>query len=105
MRLLGALAGLAISFALPSFAQQKGVADSQSVMHKLSRHLRMVHAHDNHGQGDEHLAPGAGNIDWDRVLTELDRTGFGGGFHPRACGYGRHGAVAGRSQEEQALPS
>ena len=40
----------------------------------------MVHAHDNHGQGDEHLAPGAGHIDWNRVLTELDRTGFRGGF-------------------------
>ena len=54
--------------------------DIYSVMHKLGRHLRMVHAHDNHGQGDEHLAPGAGNIDWNRVLSELARIGFQGGF-------------------------
>ncbi len=55
-------------------------SDIYSVMHKLGQHLRMIHAHDNHGEGDEHLAPGAGNIDWNRVLTELDRTGFRGGF-------------------------
>jgi Sugar phosphate isomerases/epimerases len=51
-----------------------------TVIQKLSGHLRMVHAHDNHGGGDEHLAPGAGFIDWNRVLMELDRTGFHGGI-------------------------
>jgi sugar phosphate isomerase/epimerase len=54
--------------------------DIYSVMHKLGQHLRMVHAHDNHGGGDEHLAPGTGDIDWNRLLGELDRTGFRGGF-------------------------
>jgi len=54
--------------------------DIYSVMHKLGQHLRMIHAHDNHGHGDEHLVPGHGNIDWNRLLTELDRTGFRGGF-------------------------
>src|SRR3954453_5481601 len=38
--------------------------DLYSVMHKLGRHLRMVHAHDNHGKGDDHLPPGTGTIDW-----------------------------------------
>jgi sugar phosphate isomerase/epimerase len=54
--------------------------DMYTVIQKLSGHLRMVHAHDNHGGGDEHLAPGAGFIDWNRVLMELDRTGFHGGI-------------------------
>ena len=54
--------------------------DIYSVTHKLGQHLRMIHAHDNHGNGDEHLAPGNGNIDWNRFLTELDWTGFRGGF-------------------------
>jgi sugar phosphate isomerase/epimerase len=54
--------------------------DIYSIMHKLSRHLRMVHAHDNHGNLDEHLPPGKGYIDWSRVLTELEGTGFRGGF-------------------------
>jgi hypothetical protein len=47
-------------------------------MHKLGQHLRMVHAHDNHGNGDEHLAPGTGDIDWNRVLSELDPTNLEG---------------------------
>jgi hypothetical protein len=50
--------------------------DIYSIMHKLSRHLRMVHAHDNHGNGDEHLPPGKGYIDWSRVLTELELQGL-----------------------------
>lgn len=54
--------------------------DIYGVIHKLGRHLRMVHAHDNHGNGDEHLPPGSGNIDWHRVLGELDIAGFRGGF-------------------------
>ena len=54
--------------------------DMYTVIQKLSGHLRMVHAHDNHGGGDEHLAPGAGFIDWNRVLMELDKTGFHGGI-------------------------
>ena len=62
--------------------------DIYSVMHKLGPHLRMIHAHDNHGTGDEHLAPGNGNIDWNRLLTELDRTGFRGGFILELAGMG-----------------
>jgi len=54
--------------------------DIYSVTHKLGQHLRMIHAHDNHGSGDEHLAPGSGDIDWHRFLTELDQTGFRGGL-------------------------
>jgi sugar phosphate isomerase/epimerase len=52
--------------------------DMYTVIQKLSGHLRMVHAHDNHGVTDEHLAPGARFIDWNRVLMELDETGFHG---------------------------
>jgi sugar phosphate isomerase/epimerase len=51
-----------------------------TVIQKLSGHLRMLHAHDNHGVTDEHLAPGTGLIDWNRVLIELDETGFHGGI-------------------------
>src|SRR5271165_1146594 len=54
--------------------------DIHSVIQKLRGHLRMVHAHDNHGRSDEHLAPGAGLIDWNRVLMKLDQTGFHGGI-------------------------
>jgi len=35
--------------------------------------LRSVHVHDNHGERDEHLWPGAGTIDWKKTM-ELLRT-------------------------------
>ena len=54
--------------------------DMHTVIQKLSGHLRMVHAHDNHGGSDQHLAPGTGFIDWNRVLMELEKTGFHGGI-------------------------
>jgi sugar phosphate isomerase/epimerase len=34
-------------------------------------HLFAVHAHDNHGQKDEHLLPGQGLIDWPAVFAAL----------------------------------
>ena len=52
--------------------------DLDGVVHKLSGHLRMVHASDNHGQHDDHLAPGEGKIDWDKLLVHLARIRFDG---------------------------
>jgi sugar phosphate isomerase/epimerase len=38
----------------------------------------MVHASDNRGQFDDHLAPGDGQIDWGRFLRHLDEVQFSG---------------------------
>ena len=54
--------------------------DLYNVMHKLSGHLQMIHANDNGGQYDDHKPPGEGNIDWNRLLTELSQIEFHGGF-------------------------
>ncbi|MFP4473662.1 MAG: sugar phosphate isomerase/epimerase family protein [Candidatus Omnitrophota bacterium] len=54
--------------------------DLYSVMYKLSGHLQMIHAADNHGDWDAHLAPGQGGVDWPRLLRELHETGFHGGL-------------------------
>ena len=54
--------------------------DLYNVMHKLSGHLQMIHANDNSGNYDDHNAPGEGNIDWKRLLTELSQIEFHGGF-------------------------
>jgi len=54
--------------------------DIYNVMHKLSGHLQMVHANDNRGNYDDHLPPGDGKIDWNRLMTELSETGFHGAF-------------------------
>lgn len=40
--------------------------------------LRMVHAADNHGVRDEHLAPGQGGIDWPRLIAQLHAVHFTG---------------------------
>jgi sugar phosphate isomerase/epimerase len=37
-----------------------------------------VHASDNHGQYDDHLVPGEGNIDWPDVAAALHELQFGG---------------------------
>jgi sugar phosphate isomerase/epimerase len=38
----------------------------------LGKRITQVHAHDNHGQKDEHLFPGDGAIDWPATTTALN---------------------------------
>jgi sugar phosphate isomerase/epimerase len=52
--------------------------DLDTVIHKLSGHLWMVHASDNHGERDDHLAPGRGRIYWRSVIDKLAQTQFAG---------------------------
>ena len=52
--------------------------DLNTVVHKLSGHLRMVHASDNNGQYDDHLPPGEGRIDWLAVVRQLSAAHFDG---------------------------
>lgn len=52
--------------------------DLDSVVHKLSGHLKMVHAADNSGQYDDHLPPGKGAIDWHRLIQHLMEASFQG---------------------------
>lgn len=52
--------------------------DIPTMLRKLSGHLRMVHAHDNRGQSDDHLPPGDGFIDWPALLRQLVQVRFQG---------------------------
>lgn len=54
--------------------------DLYASVHKLSGHLQMVHANDNHAHRDEHLPPGNGGIDWKRLVSRLSEMPFRGGF-------------------------
>ncbi len=54
--------------------------DMHGLVHKLSGHLRMIHAHDNNGANDNHFAPGDGKIDWERFLRDLIEVRFRGAF-------------------------
>ena len=44
----------------------------------LGPHIRHVHVSDNHGQSDDHLPLGEGDINWPRVLDALDDQGYQG---------------------------
>jgi sugar phosphate isomerase/epimerase len=44
---------------------EDGIEISFEAMHE---HVVMIHAHDNHGEKDEHLLPHSGNIDWDAAM-------------------------------------
>lgn len=52
--------------------------DLRTVVHKLSGHLWMMHATDNHGQQDDHVPPGDGRIDWQHLLRQMAGIGFSG---------------------------
>ncbi|NLD99284.1 MAG: sugar phosphate isomerase/epimerase [Fibrobacter sp.] len=54
--------------------------DIYNVLYKLSGHLQVIHANDNYGTSDDHLPPGTGCIDWQKVLFELGETNFHGGI-------------------------
>jgi sugar phosphate isomerase/epimerase len=52
--------------------------DLPTVVHKLSGHLRMLHANDNGGNRDDHLPPGEGRIDWSSLVCQLVKWRFQG---------------------------
>ena len=43
-------------------------------------HVLTTHLQDNHGEQDDHLPPGQGDIDWHEALTALVETGYDGTF-------------------------
>lgn len=57
-----------------------------TAMHKLSRHLRMVHASDNRGHYDDHLPPGQGAIDWPHLCGMLRDNSFRGSIMMEIAG-------------------
>ena len=50
----------------------------ETVVHKLSGHLTMLHANDNNGNYDDHLPPGVGKIDWQSLLKQISDSDFQG---------------------------
>lgn len=52
--------------------------DLYPLVYKMALYLRLLHVHDNKGQGDEHLPPGDGRIDWTTLLKELAAVHFTG---------------------------
>ena len=52
--------------------------DLAGAVPRFSTRLTMIHASDNHGDWDEHLPPGDGNIMWPALLHELCGVSFNG---------------------------
>lgn len=52
--------------------------DMPSLIRKLRGHLQMLHVHDNGGNGDDHLPPGDGRIDWEATFCDLISVDFRG---------------------------
>jgi sugar phosphate isomerase/epimerase len=54
--------------------------DLDTLVLKMAPYLRLLHVHDNKGQGDDHLPPGDGRIDWTALLKGLSAVNFTGAF-------------------------
>jgi sugar phosphate isomerase/epimerase len=52
------------------------VGQLEAFLHEFSKRIVHVHAHDNHGEFDEHLGVGYGNIDWNMFAEYLRRASF-----------------------------
>ena len=59
---------------------------------RFGRRLVHVQASDNHGHTDDHLVPGEGIVDWQRVLAALERARYEGLFMLEVAGDGDVGA-------------
>lgn len=56
------------------------VETAQSAISTAGNRLIHIHASDNHGDKDDHLIPGDGNICWKTVMEELQKINFHGAF-------------------------
>jgi sugar phosphate isomerase/epimerase len=75
--LLGALDTSEVGICLDT-GHAKLAGDLATVVHKLSGHLWTLHASDTHGRHDDHLPPGEGVVDWERLLRQLNGVGYRG---------------------------
>ena len=85
--ILGALDTFKVGICLDTGHAHLG-GDLPAVVHKLSGHLWMVHASDNHRHFDDHLPPGEGTINWAALLALLNDLHFNGTFILEIAGMG-----------------
>ena len=55
--------------------------DQEDSLQKIGPRLRMVHINDNFAEGDVHLAPFLGSVDWAGVARGLKRAGYQGSLN------------------------
>jgi sugar phosphate isomerase/epimerase len=64
------------------------ISDNGIRIHKLSGHLRMLHANDDRCDRDDHLPPGEGHIDWLSLVCQLIKWRFQGPLILELAGHG-----------------
>lgn len=79
--------------------------DLTTVVHKLSGHLRMLHANDNLGNRDDHLPPGEGRIDWYTLICQLIKWRFQGPLILELAGHGSPDEIMERARRARAFLS
>ena len=52
--------------------------NASDMYRRFSRHVRMLHVHDNHGNEDEHLIPGNGDIKWAELFQLMKSQDYNG---------------------------
>ena len=95
--ILGALDSTEVGVCLDTGHAYLG-KDLAGVVHKLSGHLWMVHASDNHGHYDDHLPPGEGDVDWAAFLADLYRLHFNGALIMEINGAGERKEILERAR-------
>ncbi len=95
--ILGAMTVTDVGVCLDTGHAQLG-RELDTATHKLSRHLRMIHASDNRGHHDDHLPPGEGTIDWPRILGLLRTSGFRGSIMMEIAGHGEPAQILDRAR-------
>ena len=55
-------------------------SNQADVIKYLSDRIKCTHIHNNHGNGDYHMPPDSGNIDWNNVMQAFKSIGYEGPF-------------------------
>ncbi len=55
-------------------------SNTESLLKRYASRLKHIHLSDNKGRSDDHLAIGAGTIDWRREMRAVKATGYDGTF-------------------------
>ncbi|MDG7016180.1 MAG: sugar phosphate isomerase/epimerase [Nitrososphaerota archaeon] len=58
-----------------------GVVRPEDAIREAGELLWALHLHDNNGEGDSHLPPGEGSMDWPRVVRALEDVSYRGTYN------------------------
>ena len=62
-------------------AESFWVPTPEEMIKILGKDISLLHLHDNTGHWDDHLLPGMGNINWQKVFSALEEIGYNGVYN------------------------